>query len=382
MPSNTTSAGHMPNIRRLRRRSRLTPYNHPLWGELYGVDILGMDIRKVILNLLKKKKQLKVADVIKVTGFSRAYISRIFQELRQENRVVLVGKANRAQYVLASVKEIEKAQRKILNVRRTLINKNLSEDVVLDKIKRESGIFFGLRQNISHILDYAFTEMLNNAIEHSGSKKIIIKMQRDSKNINFEVIDRGVGIFNHIMRKRGLKNELEAIQDLLKGKQTTVPKAHTGEGVFFTSKAVDLLIIKGSNKKLIIDNRIDDIFIKDIKKIKGTEVICKISLNSLKDLSAIFREYAGENFKFDKTRVTIKLFETGRSYISRSQARRVLFGLEKFKVIILDFKNIEAIGQGFADEVFRVWQKRNPNMQIIDKNYNENIEFMIKRVLD
>jgi len=341
-----------------------------------------MDVRKVILNLLKKKKELKVTDVIKVTGFSRAYISRIFQELRQENKVVLVGKANRARYVLPNVEEIEKAQKKILNIRQTLINKNLSEDIVLDKIKKESGIFFGLRQNVSHILDYAFTEMLNNAIEHSGSKKITIKMARDSKSINFEVIDRGIGIFNHIIQARGLKNELEAIQDLLKGKQTTAPKVHTGEGIFFTSKAVDLLTIKGSNKKLIIDNRINDIFIRDIRRIKGTEVICKIFLNSSKDLSAIFKEYAGENFKFDKTRVTIKLFETGQSYISRSQARRVLFGLEKFKIIILDFRNIETIGQGFADEVFRVWQKKHPNIQIIYKNYNENIEFMIKRVLD
>ncbi|GAH25948.1 unnamed protein product, partial [marine sediment metagenome] len=77
--------------------------------------------------------------------------------------------------------------------------------------------------------------MLNNAIEHSESKKVEIIIERRKNNIIFEVRDWGVGIFNNIMNKKGLSSEMDAIQDLLKGKQTTAPSYHSGEGIFFTS---------------------------------------------------------------------------------------------------------------------------------------------------
>jgi len=338
-----------------------------------------MDIKKLILEELIKKKKIKVADIVKATGFSRAYINRFFEELRNEGKIVLIGKANRAHYISAR-KDIM-AKKKILSNRRILRNINLSESLVLDEIKRDTGIFLGLPKNVASILDYAFTEMLNNAIEHSSSKKIITLMERDAKNIKFQIIDFGIGIFKNIIKKKKLKNELEAIQDLLKGKQTTAPKEHTGEGIFFTSKVADRLIIQGSDKKLIFDNLLKDIFIKDIKSIKGTKVKFEISKNSKRNLASLFKKYSGRAFGFSKTKVTVDLYEIDNIYISRSQARRVLSGLDKFKTVILDFKNVETVGQSFADEVFRVWQNHHPNIEIIYKNAGKNVLFMIKRAL-
>ena len=239
------------------------------------------------------------------------------------------------------------------------------------------------KKNVTDIVNYAFTEMLNNAIEHSRSKKVLVQMSKTEDLVRFQVIDWGVGIFNDIKRKFKLRNILEAIELLLKGKQTTVPETHTGEGVFFTSKAGDELVIKSSTKKLIFDNKINDIFIRDIKKVKGTKVKFEIYLNSKKKLSDIFKEYSNENFIFNKTKVTVKLFELkGSFYISRSQARRLLFGLEKFQRIVLDFKDVKTVGQGFVDEVFRVWHKKHPSIKIEYINANENVEFMIKRALE
>jgi len=338
-----------------------------------------MNIRSLISKLLKKKKELKVADIVKATGFSRAYISRIFQELRKENKVVLVGKANKACYVSADKKTVSRAKSSILNVRRSLRNKNLSEDEILDKMKKDTGIFLNLSENTALIVDYAFTEMLNNAIEHSKSEKIDISASRDKNFIQIDLIDAGIGIFNSIIKKRKLKNELEAIQELTKGKITTAPKEHSGEGIFFTSRVVDKLIIQGSNKKLIFDNILNDIFIRDIKRLKGTKITFFVRVGSKRRLENIFKEYAGETFEFAKTEVIVKLYKTDTNYISRSQARRILIGLEKFKTIILDFRNIDTIGQAFADEVFRVWQSRHPDIKIQYQNSNENIVFMIKR---
>jgi len=340
-----------------------------------------MDVEKIILKELTKKKKIKVADIVKATGFSRAYINRFFEGLRNEGKIVLVGKANKAHYVSAKKNVVVTAKKKILSVRRILRNVNLSESVVLDEIKRDTGIFLDLPKNVVAVLDYAFMEMLNNAIEHSGSEKISVSMERNTKSINFQIIDSGIGIFKNIIKKRKLKNELEAIQDLLKGKQTTAPKEHTGEGIFFTSKAADKLIIRGSNKKLIFDNMLKDIFIEDIKLIKGTKVKFEIAKNSKRNLNSLFKEYSGNAFEFSKTKVIVDLYEIDNAYISRSQARRVLSGLDKFKTITLDFKDVKTIGQAFADEVFRVWQNHHQNIEIIYKNAGKNVLFMIKRTL-
>jgi anti-sigma regulatory factor (Ser/Thr protein kinase) len=338
-----------------------------------------MDIKHLILKRLAQKREVRVSEIVEETGFSRAYINRFFKELRDQGKVVLLGKSNKAKYVLMEKKAVARAKKKILVFRQILENKKISEDLVLDEIKKSTGIFLGLRKKIIQILDYAFTEMLNNAIEHSRSKTIELFIERAEGVIRFDVVDKGIGIFNNIMQKRKLKNEIEAIQDLIKGKETTKPKEHSGEGIFFTSKAGDGLIIQSSKKKLVFNNILDDIFIKDIKNRKGTKVSFTINVKSKNDLNAIFRKYAGDAFEFSKTEVLVNLYKIGVDYVSRSQARRILTGLEKFKTVILDFRGVETIGQAFADEVFRVWKNRYPNINIQCQNSNENIDFMIKR---
>lgn len=338
-----------------------------------------MDINRIIEKAIQRKGYVKLTEIAKATGFSRTYIHRFFKALCRDGKLALIGKANRAHYVPATKRELQKVKENTREVHRLLSNKGLSEDIVLEEIKEGAGIFLGLPQNVARIVDYAFTEMLNNAIEHSQSKKISVRMRRTQKGIEFKIVDRGIGIFKNIATKRGLANELEAIQDLLKGKQTTDPERHTGEGIFFTSKVVTWLAIKGSNKQLIFDNALEDLFIKNIRPIVGTDVNCTVDLQSRKDLSEVFAEYTGEEFEFAKTNVTVELYTSGNSFMSRSQARRIMSGLEKFKVIVLDFKRVETVGQAFADEVFRVWQHQHPRIRIESWNVNDNVRLMIER---
>ncbi len=341
-----------------------------------------MDIRNVILRLLEKKQEIKTSDIVHITGFSRAYIGKVLQCLREEGTLMLLGKANQAKYILATEKSVKQHRSKILKFRQIFDNKNLLEDKVLDSIRNSTGIFDQLSDNISNIVGYGFTEMLNNAIDHSRSSKVEVKVELFGELLRFEIIDKGIGIYNNIMKQKHLKTPLEAIQDLLKGKQTTMPAGHSGEGIFFTSKCADMLIIKSSKKKLIFNNLLKDIFIRDIKGTVGTKVNFSISTNSTKQVDTIFKEYTDSSFEFDKTEVKIRLYKGGTEYISRSQARRILSGLDKFKTILFDFKSIETIGQGFADEIFRVWKAKNPKAKIITKNANQNIKFMIDRVLN
>ena len=69
-----------------------------------------------------------------------------------------------------------------------------------------------------------------------------------------------------------------------------------------------------------------------------------------------------------------------RDYVSRSEARRLLANLEKFSEIVLDFRDVKSVGQGFADEVFRVFASRHPAIVISTENTNPVLDAMIRHV--
>jgi anti-sigma regulatory factor (Ser/Thr protein kinase) len=336
-----------------------------------------MEIKKLIFSFLKKKNRITTADLVGKTGLSRAYAQMFLKDLADEGTIIRLGKANQAHYVLAS--KYGAPPTRPSRVRKIITNQGLAEDKVLRQIKEESSIFQKMAGNVSSIIDYAFTEMLNNAIEHSASDKIDIIVMKTANEIRFTVVDRGVGIFNNIMKKKRLTSTMDAIQDLLKGKETTAPEAHSGEGIFFTSKIADRLTLKSFEKKVVFDNVGQDIYIKDIQSAKGTRVDFVLGLKSKKTLSDLFHQYTDESFQFSKTGVKVKLYHQDVNYISRSQARRILAGLEKFKTVELDFKDVETVGQAFADEVFRVWQRAHQDIKVVIKSANENIMLMIRR---
>ncbi|MNC91531.1 hypothetical protein D3C83_78130 [compost metagenome] len=65
--------------------------------------------------------------------------------------------------------------------------------------------------------------------------------------------------------------------------------------------------------------------------------------------------------------------------VSRSQAKRLLARVEKFKVVILDFTGVDAIGQAFADEVFRVFARQHPEIELSAIKANQAVLEMLDR---
>ncbi len=352
------------------------------------MDTSKKDLKASILDILGKQGSIRVADIVATTGHSRAYVQRFFKELTEEGKMVRVGNANQARYVNTDAMAIAKAKKTILTFQRTFQREGLEEDRVFDMIKKETGIFLDLPKNVADILEYGFTEMLNNAIEHSQSADVRVSMKRpptgqagDAAVVRFEVLDRGIGLFENLMHVRKLSNVQEAIQDLLKGKQTTMPERHSGEGIFFTRRAADAFMVTSSDRRLLFDNRRDDFTVATVPAMVGTKITLVIDIDSPRVLRDVFKPFTDEEFEFSTTEVTIHLYQPGGSvdFISRSQARRLLVGLEKFKKIILDFSHVATVGQGFADEIFRVWHRHHPDVIFETRNTNQDIDFMLSR---
>lgn len=337
-----------------------------------------------IIKIAKKKGIIKTSDISGHFGVSRQYASLVIRELVDHNKLIKIGSTANAAYILPELAS-KHTEFFPLKITKHLKNVSLEEHRVFENIEKQFLPLSKLEENIRSIFIYAFSEMLNNAIEHSESDFIDIEVTIKNKELNFVVNDHGIGVFRNVIHKRKLKTELEAIQDLLKGKLTTQPKSHSGEGIFFTSKIADIFVLESFDQKLVIDNNINDVFIVSPKRSKrGTRVSFSISTKSSKHLNDVFRQYTsdknGEAPVFDTTMIKIKLYTVGGVFVSRSQARRVLSGLEKFTHIILDFDNVPMVGQAFADEVFRVFQNDHPDKKLEAVNMDEAVKFMVGRV--
>ena len=336
-----------------------------------------------ILESARKNGRIHTKDFLREFKVSRQYVGTIFGQLIQSGELIKIGSTRNASYVSP---EYLRAHPAILpnSFSRRLKNAHLEEHKVLAEIENRFPQLTRMKEHTKAIFDFAFSEMLNNAIEHSRSKSIVIEISLTPSELWFIINDSGIGAFRNIMHTKKLNSELEAIQDLLKGKTTTIPKSHTGQGIFFTSKAADVFVLDSFGEQLTVDNIAHDVKIRKSDSLKrGTRVIFKIRMTSHRHLSDVFKEYTNleeeSDYGFDKTDIRVKLYTTSGINISRSQARRILHGLEKFKIVLLDFDKVPMIGQAFADEIYRVFHNKHPDIKLQETNANEAVAFMIKR---
>ena len=335
------------------------------------MDSRAEKIRAFILKNIPKHPK----DIVSVTtdkfSVTRTTVHRHLNRLIRDGKVLKTGTTNRAVYSLSS------SRNRVIEVK---IEQKPEEHKIWQKILQD---FLSLEKNVFDICEYGFTEIFNNAIDHSEGRHIRVSTQWHTNTVEILIVDDGIGIFKKIKTALGLADERESILQLSKGKLTTDPKGHTGEGIFFTSRAFDKFSILANGLLYSKRNIEDDWFLetrKDRRDI-GSMVSMEIGFDTKRNLKQIFDNYANPvTYKFDKTHIRVDLSKLEEeSHISRSQAKRLLFGLEKFREVILDFKDVTTVGQGFADEVFRVFKNKNPNVKIEFVNANEDVKFMILR---
>jgi anti-sigma regulatory factor (Ser/Thr protein kinase) len=237
------------------------------------------------------------------------------------------------------------------------------------------------KPNVNQILNFAFTEMVNNAIDHSKGDFVTIRWILDSERIIFEVEDDGLGAFATLRDSRGLSSDFEAVGELSKGKQTTDPARHSGLGIFFTSRMVSRFVLSAGQLSWTVNNEIHDSALGWLDRPRrGTLVRCEIRRDTAMTPRQVYDERADPvSGRFNKTTIRVDLFREG-DFVSRTEAKRIGTYLEGFEVIELDFSGVDGIGQAFADQLFRVWSSEHPTTRLVPVNANPAIAAMIGAV--
>jgi anti-sigma regulatory factor (Ser/Thr protein kinase) len=336
------------------------------------IRIRGEAVRRFIIESVGKHPTDIVRAAADKFGCSRQAIHKHLQRLIQEGAIKAEGQTRNKAYTLAPLVTWAKQY-------------ELGPGVAEDQAWREdvAPSLGKLPENAMGIWHYGFTEMLNNAIDHSGGTGVRVDFERTAATTEISLFDNGVGIFKKIQGALGLLDERHAVLELAKGKFTTDPANHSGEGIFFASRMFDEFVILSGGVYFSHEfHQMEDWILQANAPATGTLVKMRLNNHTSRTVKKVFDKFASgdDDFGFTKTVVPVKLMQYGDdNLVSRSQAKRLLARFDRFKVVMLDFSGVTTVGQAFADEVFRVFRLRHPDVELIPMKANSEVKRMISR---
>jgi anti-sigma regulatory factor (Ser/Thr protein kinase) len=331
----------------------------------------GEDVRRFILDHVDEHPSDIAKRAASHFHITRQAVHKHMRRLVDEGALTEAGQTRNREYKLAPRSKWEQTYR---------IEAALAEDIVWTRDVRPA--LGRLPDNVTKIWQHGFTEMFNNAIDHSEGSRIGVEIRGTAATTEMIVSDDGVGIFRKIQKLLGLLDERHAILELSKGKLTTDPTRHSGEGIFFTSRMFDSFDILSGGVSFSHTSGEEKDWIRDnAQSATGTTVWMRLRNRTTRTTKKIFDEYvSGEDYDFSRTVVPVVLAQYAEdSLISRSQAKRVLARIELFRTVVFDFSGVAAIGQAFADEIFRVFALAHPGIELQFVHANAPVRNMIDR---
>ena len=244
--------------------------------------------------------------------------------------------------------------------------------------------YFALPGAVQRMAQHAFTELVNNAVDHSGGGSVTVSMRQTPLQLQLLVSDDGCGVFKRIEQSFAIADPRLAMLELSKGKLTSAPEHHSGHGLFFTSRLADVFDIHAN--AAAFQHRSWEARSWRLGKPAiraGTSIYLGISLDTPRTLDAVLRAHSADaaSYGFERTVVPLSLMDTGNQTLcSRADAKRVASRLSAFRRAEIDFDGINDIGHGFADELFRVFGRQHPNLELVPVSMSAQVRAMVASV--
>jgi anti-sigma regulatory factor (Ser/Thr protein kinase) len=321
-----------------------------------------------VRRLVDRRGRVQNRDVTAALGVSSATAHRLLQGLVLGGVLERHGRGRAASYGLRTLRSRFRLE-------------GLDEHRAWNDLSTRMAAIRPLDADAGTSLTYAVSEMLNNAVDHSGGRTVGVTVSFEQRGTTVVAVqDDGVGVFRRVREDFGIATPHDAIVQLEKGKLTSDPERHSGEGLFFTSKAVTRFRLESQGTAWVVDNAIRDSGIGSSQVRRGTRVVLEIERGQVPRLADVFAAYTDpDSLRFLRTRTTIRLAGFGTALVSRSEAKRLVSRLAEFTHVTLDFEGVDVVGQGFCDEIFRVFAAAHPEVMLEPVGMSDAVAFMVAR---
>ena len=243
---------------------------------------------------------------------------------------------------------------------------------------------FALPPAVNRMVQHAFSELLNNAIDHSGGTHVTVSLRQTGSHAQLLVSDNGFGLFQRLASGFGLDDPTQAMLELSKGKLSSQPERHSGQGLYFTAQLADVFDLHANEAAFQRREwQGGGWHPQRALKHEGTSVYAAFALDTTRTLAAVREAHSidGLGVGFDRTRVPLRLMTSAVTGLeSRAQARHVAARLHEFQCADLDFDGIGDVGHAFTDELFRVLARQQPGLVLAPINMTARVAAMVNSV--
>lgn len=233
---------------------------------------------------------------------------------------------------------------------------------------------FELPVQVKRMARHAFTELVNNAIDHSGGTQVTVSMRQTPQQLQLLVSDDGCGLFQRVEASFAIDDPALAMLEIAKGRLTSQPERHCGQGLVATCRLADVFDVRANaarfQRRAWGGTRWHGLpAASALAERPGTTVYMAISLDTTRTLQGVLAELAGSEAggTFERTSVPLNLLLAGdeAALASRAEAKRVAARLTSFRRAEIDFGGINEIGHAFAHELFSVFRRSHPEVELV-----------------
>ncbi|MCB9586785.1 MAG: winged helix-turn-helix transcriptional regulator [Polyangiaceae bacterium] len=323
------------------------------------------DLRPLLLDLARKHGSINCTEISEKTNYTRQAVHRHLRALVESGELAVTGRARATRYYLPKSPpgafRVDLADPDVAG----------TWSAVRDLLIPEEAT-----QAAEELTRACFVELLSNAESHAAAASAELRCRSHPNLIRFEIRDTGLGLFTRIRERLKLPSDLDALFALSKGPLTTQPAAHFGRGLFLVAAACQRFELVANGLCWVQDNRRGDQLLSEAPGSVGTTARCELDPLTEAEWRDLQRSTLPGSSPLSATG-HVKLFEHGARFVSRAEAQALLRGMETLRDVRLDFKGVDGVGLGFAQEIFSVWQRAHPEVRLQVLNANA----VVRRVL-
>jgi anti-sigma regulatory factor (Ser/Thr protein kinase) len=252
--------------------------------------------------------------------------------------------------------------------------------------RRDFAPCFDLPAPVRRMARHAFTELVNNAIDHSGGTQVTVSMRQTPAQVQLLVSDDGCGLFRRIEDSFDIGEPALAMLELTKGRLTSQPERHCGQGLVVTSHLADVFDLRanaaGFQRRAWSAAKWHGMPPRAaLAERPGTAVYLAIALDTQRTLDSVQHALSAHpnGHAFDCTSVALNLIAAASdgTLTSRAEAKRVASRLAAFRRAEIDFAGVDEVGHAFAHELFSVFRRAHPEVELVPLATNPQVASML-----
>ncbi len=247
--------------------------------------------------------------------------------------------------------------------------------------RRDFAPCFTLPDAVQRMAQHGFTELLNNAIDHSGGSEVTVSMRQTPLHFQLLVSDDGCGLFDRMAKNFDINDPHLALLELCKGKLTSAPERHTGHGLYFSSQLADVFGLH-ANGLAFQRHEWERVQWRTTRHCgqPGTSIFMGLALDTKRTLDEVLRAHSadGKGYGFARTTVPLHLLASNGNLASRADAKRAVARLTGFRRAVIDFAGVKEVSHAFADEMFRIFSRDHPETRLVPIGMTPQIMEMVQ----